>query len=329
MKWISALFLFLCAATTVFSQPSFEKIEIIRDSGIEYVRIRDWAPACGLNVSWLKRDEQLRMTNRWAQIDLKVKSIMCKFNGLDVRLSLPIISRNGGIYVSKTDVENTLHPLLFPPKNDSRDKVRVICIDPGHGGKDTGKIDKMHQEKRHTLLLAMELGKRLQQQGFKVIYTRTGDQYVDLANRTAMANRYDADLFISLHYNSAGSRSVKGAEIYCLTPAGVESSNSGPGPSRVGDYTGNRNNAKNMLLAYTIQRSIVRDTGLQDRGIKRARFEVLRSAKMPAVLIEGGFMSNPDEARKIYDPAFRKKLAAAIADGVIAYRDIVEGRNSR
>ncbi|MBA4147796.1 MAG: N-acetylmuramoyl-L-alanine amidase [Verrucomicrobia bacterium] len=329
MRWISALIVFFFVLTTALAQPSLKNVERITISGTEYVRIKDWAPAAGLTVSWIKRDEQLLMTNRWCKIELKVKSIMSRFNGLDVRLSLPVISRGGGIYISRIDLDNTLHPLLFPPKNAANKKINVICIDPGHGGKDTGKIDKLHHEKRYTLLLAEEIAQLLKQHGLKVIFTRSRDETLGLPERTAIANRHGADLFLSLHFNAASSRSVRGAEIYAMTPAGVESSNSGPGKSGTGNYTGNQNNEKNMLLAYNVQRAMLRGTGLEDRGIKRARFEVLRSAKMPAVLIEGGFMSNPDEARKIYDPAFHKKLAKSIVDGVLAYRNIVDGNAAR
>lgn len=323
-KWISALFILLCAATAALAQPSLKNVERITISGSEYVRIKDWAAATGLSVSWIKRDDQLVLTNRFCKIEMKVKSIMSRFNGVDLRLSLPVINEGGGIYVSRGDVDHALHPLLFPPKNSPGEKINVICLDPGHGGKDTGKIDKLHQEKRYALLLAQEVGKLLKENGFKVIYTRTRDTTLELPDRAAIANRYNSDLFLSLHFNAASSRAVQGVETFSMTPAGVESSNSGVGRTTTGNYTGNQNNAKNMLLAYTVQRAILRGTGLEDRGMKRARFEVLRSAKMPAVLIEGGFMSNPDDARKIYDPAFRTKLAKSIVEGVLAYRSIVE-----
>jgi N-acetylmuramoyl-L-alanine amidase len=80
-----------------------------------------------------------------------------------------------------------------------------------------------------------------------------------------------------------------------------------------------------MLLAYQIQKSLVRNLQIEDRGIKRARFEVLHLAAMPAILIEGGFMSNPAEGRKIYDPSYRRQMARAIVDGIVAYKGTVKG----
>ena len=87
---------------------------------------------------------------------------------------------------------------------------------------------------------------------------------------------------------------------------------------------GNLNNARNMLLAYELHKAIVTGTRMEDRGIKRARFQVLREAEMPAVLIEGGFMSNPSEARKIYSAAWRRQFAQSIVSGVQSYRKMVE-----
>ena len=113
-------------------------------------------------------------------------------------------------------------------------------------------------------------------------------------------------------------------ETYCLTPAGAFSSNAG-GEGSTGWVTGNRNSEKNLLLAYQLQKSLVQTLSPEDRGVKRARFEVLRLATVPAVLIEGGFMSHPAEGRKILDPAYRKKMARAIVDGILAYKRAVKG----
>src|SRR4030095_3270715 len=145
-------------------------------------------------------------------------------NGLDVRLSFPVIIRNGNPLVSAIDIQHTLYPLLYPPKNSPNQKIETIGLDAGHGGKDTGNINKGYTEKRYTLLLAQVLGPLLKEKGFKVIYTRTADQKVELEDRIAFANRRGADLFLSLHYNCA-EREVHGVETYCATPAGVESSN--------------------------------------------------------------------------------------------------------
>ncbi len=135
-----------------------------------------------------------------------------------------------------------------------------------------------------------------------------------------------ADLFISLHWNSAGQggSEVKGVETYCLTPAGAPSSNTGNDASGAETRAGNRFNAENLYLAYVLQRSLMRELGVEDRGVHRARFAVLCPSVMPAVLIEGGYMSNPAESKKIYDAGYRRQMAKAIVNGVQSYKRQVE-----
>jgi N-acetylmuramoyl-L-alanine amidase len=145
-----------------------------------------------------------------------------------------------------------------------------------------------------------------------------------LPDRPGIANGSSADLFVSLHYNAAANRNAQGSEIYCLTPVGASSSNGGVGHSTAPTYSGSAQNDRNVLLAYLVQRSLVKNLYVEDRGVKRAQFAVLASAKMPAILIEAGFMTNSSEAKRIYDPVYRKKMALAIAHGILAYKRAVE-----
>ena len=197
---------------------------------------------------------------------------------------------------------------------------------PGHGGRDPGNHARSSQEKSFTLLLAKELRDALSRAGFKMLVTRTTDRFVELPDRVEYANRRKADLFLCLHFNSAvtSTSSAQGAEVYCLTPAGANSTNSqqdGGG----GDWcAGNRHNERNVLLAWQIQKALTRGLAMEDRGVRRARFAVLRDAAMPAALIEAGFMSHPAEGRKIQTPEYRRQLARAIAEGVVAYKRDVQ-----
>jgi N-acetylmuramoyl-L-alanine amidase len=157
--------------------------------------------------------------------------------------------------------------------------------------------------------------------------TRTSDVKIPLEDRTAIARKAGADLFVCLHFNAfPEDKQVKGTEIYCCTPAGAYSFNSkGEGDTRW--VVGNRNDEKNMLFAYQMMKSYERNLGFEDRGVKRARYQVLREATMPGILIEGGFMSNPADGRMIFDPAYRKRMAKAVVDGILAYRRITKGSN--
>jgi len=185
-----------------------------------------------------------------------------------------------------------------------------------------------NQEKKYALLLAQEVRQCLTRAGFRVSLTRTSDKFLDLPDRPDVARERRADLFVSLHFNSTETSrsSVHGAQVFCLTPAGASSTNARGEGGGAGWFAGNRNNDRNLFLAYEVQKSLTRSLGVEDHGVRRARFVVLRDAVMPAILIEAGFMSHPDEGRKIFTAAYRHQLAQAITDGILAYRRGVERR---
>ncbi len=128
--------------------------------------------------------------------------------------------------------------------------------------------------------------------GYNVILTRSKDVYVDLPARPAIANQNGADLFISLHFNATqtGKSEVEGPETYCITPVGAASSNAQGEGSDDGATVANRYEDKSLLLAYQMEKSLVQNLNVEDRGVRRARFAVLRDATMSAILIEGGYM---------------------------------------
>jgi len=295
-----------------------------------YVSLNEWARANVFKVRWLERDKTVELTSRGARLTFNVDSRSdarrAEINGVQVWLAFPVLEQNGKLLISEIDLSDTIGPVLSPPTIPRGFRLDTICIDPGHGGKDPGNRAGSHEEQKYTLLLAQEAAAQLRAAGFKVFLTRNNDTYVDLSTRPEIARRRGADLFVSLHFNSTeeGRNEVKGTEIFCATPAGATSTNArGEGDTRW--VAGNRNDEKNMLLAYELQKSYTKNLNVEDRGVKRARFQVLREATMPAVLIEGGFMSHPGEGRKIYDAGYRKQMARAIVEGVLAYKRAVKG----
>jgi N-acetylmuramoyl-L-alanine amidase len=298
-----------------------------------YVPLGEWARANVFTVRWLERDKTVELTGRGSRMQFNVDSRSdarkAQINGVQVWLAFPILYQNGRALISQIDLVETLGPVLSPPKTPPGFNVKTICLDPGHGGRDPGNRAGSNEEKKYTLLLAQEASAQLKAAGFNVVLTRGSDTFVDLPARPDVARRRNADLFVSLHFNSTeeGRNEVKGTEIYCLTPAGATSTNArGEGDTRW--VVGNRNDEKNMLLAYQMQKSYTKNLDVEDRGVKRARFQVLREVTVPAILIEGGFMSHPTEARKIYDPAYRKQMARAIVEGIVAYKNILQGRGA-
>jgi N-acetylmuramoyl-L-alanine amidase len=296
-------------------------LERVVVSGEEYVRVGEWAEKDDLKMVWRKKEDPILVSNKTVSIRLACDSHRAQINGVNVSLCLPVVNRSGVPWIAMADVEKTLEPTLFPQKTAAR--VRTICLDPGHGGSDPGESTGENHEKKYTLLLAQAVAKALQAEGFKVVLTRTNDVYVDLKERPARAARAGADLFVSLHYNSGGP-SLRGVEVHCLAPEGMNSSNAGAGTGNYPAYPGNAKDDRNVLLAYLMQKSLTKSLGLDDLSVKRGHLEVLREATMPAILIEGGFMSNPQEAKKIYDSDFRQRMARSIADGILAYKNATE-----
>lgn len=320
-----ALFL-IVACLLVVATIARGEILTTRIKDISYVRITEWARWQNLQARWIKRDENFLLTNSAAKIQFEVSSREARFNGIQLWLLHPLVSRGDGIYISQLDIDSTFRPLLAASKNEAGKKVKVICLDAGHGGKDPGNRAFGRQEKDFTLRLAAELRTQLQKAGFKVVFTRTSDRFIELSDRANIARQRGADLFVSIHFNATenGKDQARGSEVYSMTPVGAASTNSRGEGAGSGSHPGNRNNSKNLLLAYQIQKSLVRNLDSEDRGVRRARFEVLREATMPAVLIEAGFLSHPTEGKKIFTEDYRREMAKAITEGVLSYKRVVE-----
>ena len=221
------------------------------------------------------------------------------------------------------------------------ESLPVIVIDPGHGGVETGAVGPGGlQEKDVTLDLARRLKELLQRQGATVVLTRDDDRVLPLDDRTAIANQNRAELFLSLHLNASKRKSAVGAETYFLSPSATDAdakslaaaenasrstSEAAPAPSAgldliLWDLAQNSHLTESSKLAEAVQRGLNGLTGVKDRGVRQAPFRVLMGATMPAILVESGFISNPDEESRLKDDAYKDKLAHAIAQAVSEFR---------
>jgi N-acetylmuramoyl-L-alanine amidase len=291
------------------------------------VHLRDWADQHGFKMSFDPKSLNILLTNRWANIELLANSRRGAINGITVWLSFPIRIYNGRLMIHQKDLATLFDPILYPKRLPGNRTVRLVALDPGHGGRDPGYQIGNHEEKKYTLLLAKEVQEALERSGLKAMLTRRSDIYVERAERPNVARKAKADLFVSLHYNTAADTSANGVETYAVTPFGAESTNGGE--MSLLTYPGNKYETQSILLAYQVQRAVTRGMDSSDRGVRRAGFEVLRRATMPSILIESGFMSNSGESKKVFDEAYRKEMARAIVDGILAYKRIMERNTSK
>jgi N-acetylmuramoyl-L-alanine amidase len=283
----------------------------------------------GLEARWVRPGRSLRLSSRWSRLEFEREERACTFNGVRVFLGEPVVAARDSLWISALDFEHTLQPLLRPQAHAAAapGPLRRILLDPGHGGKDAGAVNEALglKEKSLTLDLAVRVERLLRAAGYEVAYTRTEDRFVGLAERGAMAARTEADLFLSLHFNAVGRPTVEGVETFAFTPRDQPSTaRTTLHTSDRRDYPANRLDVWNTLLAYEVQAALVKLPGATDRGLKRARWEVLRDLSCPGVLIEGGFVSHPREGRDIGSAAYRQRLAEAILAGVKAYEARLE-----
>ncbi len=225
----------------------------------------------------------------------------------------------------------------------ARAALQTIVLDPGHGGHDPGAIGPGGlQEKELTLDVARRLAAILQEElGVTVVLTRTRDQFLPLQERTAIANRHKADLFVSIHVNAARGGSPTGTETYFLSSEATDNAARAAAAFEnkvieleAGPRTGSRDLLRSILwdlaqsefqqessrLAEGLQDSLERALRQPSRGVKQAPFYVLGGAAMPAVLVEIGFITNPKEEERLQDEGYRDRLVRALAAGLAAYK---------
>ncbi len=220
--------------------------------------------------------------------------------------------------ISSIDAETIITPLLQPEKYFKNKIGNIVMLDPGHGGKDSGGIGYHNTyEKTVVLDIARRVQRKLKASNVTVYTTRNSDIFLELYQRPKAATRKNADLFVSIHANKAGRSSANGIETFVMPAAGFASTTSSKADKKI--YPGNRNNTANTILAGLIHTELLDETGATDRGVKRARFKVLKDATCPATLIEVGFLTNLPEATNLITPSYRDKIADGIANGILNY----------
>ncbi len=305
--------------------PPPARAEVEVTDSASHVDLTRLASSMNLERSWDRDNGHMILADPGSRLRLQFNSNSRSFrlNGMRIFLGEPVQEGRNTLYVSQVDYLSIVRPLLspraVPPPGGP---LRTIVLDPGHGGRDPGtrNPDLGLTEKEMTLDVAFRLRDILEAEGYRVVLTREDDTYVTLEQRATIANRIEADLFISIHFNAVDDPSVSGTETFILTPRYHRST--GQNTRRSWDreeHSGNRFDHWNAVFGYYVQRQLLHDLRTFDRGIKRARFSVLREVSCPAVLVEAGYLSHPREARRIGSSEYRDLLARSLAAAVDHY----------
>ncbi|HMO52538.1 MAG TPA: N-acetylmuramoyl-L-alanine amidase [Kiritimatiellia bacterium] len=285
--------------------------------GERYVRLEDLAGFYGGTLEPSPGTDRVTLQTRWADAVFRPDSRELRIGGTLVWLHDPMTRVRGSWALREGDALHVVDPIMRPAEHLRRAGSRIVVLDPGHGGADTGAKGKRGvEEKRAALDITRRVRSHLIAAGIKVYLTRDNDRFIELEERARMARRWNADLFVSIHLNSAASTTAQGIETFVLAAEGFSST---AGGSRSAAAPGNQHNALNSALGFQIHRAVLQQTSAPDRGLKRARFIVLRNAACPSVLIECGFLSHPEEEKKMMTEAYREELARGIARGILNY----------
>ncbi len=300
--------------------------QVIKVAGWDYLTVANVAKFYGFSGPVAPIGNTIRLDNGRNKIELTLDSREAIVNGVRNWLCFPIIERDGKYLVSRIDLAKTIEPQFRPYMIKNLGHIKTVVIDPGHGGPENGAASSYGREKDFTLDVAKELKPLLQAKGFNVVMTRDKDELVPLPERARIANATRDSVFVSIHFNATDYNSnATGFEIYSLTPRGAPSTQDVSMEERFANIqVGSPVDAQSIILSTAIYHSMLGYMPEFDRGVKRARFAVLRLTGIPAVLVEGGFLTERDESRSIANPQWRAKLAQAIATGLESYRNLVD-----
>ncbi len=247
--------------------------------------------------SIIEKDGQLFLHSKNATVILRHGSSKVESGGIQIVLPDEVLRDSDGVWHLPLRSVNLLMNIFKPWKL----KVETIAIDPGHGGSDPGAVSvgQKIKEKDLNLDLALKLGSALRLRGFNVLFTREDDSTVPLSKRGQM---YEADLFISIHHNASKNINASGAETFCLLSDDIQD-NSEIIPA--------------FQIACEIQKFQSQASGNYGRGVKFAKFRVLKDARCPAILFETGFITHPDEEKRCVSAEYRQIMAEALAQAIV------------
>jgi N-acetylmuramoyl-L-alanine amidase len=299
--------------------------QVIKVGSRDYLSADNVAKFYGLLGNVDSTGKTVVLNNGRNQLQLTLESREAIVNGVRNWLCFPVVAQDSKFLVSRIDLAKTIEPQLRPQMIQRKGKLQTVVLDAGHGGFDKGARSAFGTEKEYALDVARRLRPLLQAKGFKVVMTRENDVFLPLELRAHIANQTRDSIFVSIHFNTTPNRAATGFEIYSLTPRGAPSTaDDALALSFLNMQAGSAVDAQSFELSAAVYHSMLGHLPEFDRGIKRARFAVLRRTNIPAILVEGGFLSETNDSKSVANPAWRGKLAEAISVGIENYRDVTE-----
>ena len=315
--------LFVCASRCAATGTQQGDWTLFKVDGRDYVTVQNVARFYALSQVRINGAE-FQLTGGMRSLRGKASTVEFFINNLKFNLSYPVIECEGHLCMSRMDLTKLVEPVMRPGRIRHAEKITTVVLDAGHGGHDNGAASPYGYEKDFALDVVLRARLLLMQAGVKVVLTRGNDTFIPLGDRVRIANAQKNAIFISVHFNAGGGGT--GLETYTLSPRGVPSmAADGPSITDLTPCPGHQNDAENMALATATHAAMVVRSRMWDRGIKRARFVVIRDITIPGVLVEGGFQTNVNDARIIANPAYRQQMAASILQAVRNYQRAVGG----
>jgi len=318
-----------------------------RIDGLDYLPLNTLCQQYHLRWTWEPDTQVAQVMAGDAAVRLSPGLSVALVNGTPQPLGAPVLIRGGIVWVPAQAAARWIAPRPPPEPLPGTHAIRTIVLDPGHGGRDPGGIGRGGMREKDVVLdVARRLQARLAADGIRVLMTRSDDRFIPLSQRAAFANRHRADLLISVHANSSRARSASGYEVYFLSEATDDAarafavaenaslamevfpaSDATSTEAIVWDLLNAENRTASRELAAAVCKGLKRYLPASNRGVKSARFYVLKWAQMPAILIEVGFVTNGTESRRLVMADYRQHVSDGIAHGLLAYKQLYESTN--
>ena len=342
------LLLWSSGCATVPKRPIAEG-RLIQIDGISYLPVAAVAKLYDMEFAWDPTTRRAELTSNTARVRLRPDSAIVMVNGQTEVLDHPVLWHKGELVAPAELTKRLVSPFPAVPRIPEIPTYRIqrVIVDAGHGGGDPGAIGRSGlKEKTVNLDIARRLKDELEANGIEVVMTRKDDTFISLHHRTYIANNANADFFVSIHANASSSRKIDGFEVYHLRHGAasfaqvldpppdipvpresLEAGNSKDLRAALWDLLHAEHRVESVELARTVAWAMTRRLPTPNRGIKGARFYVLRGVRMPAVLVEVGFLTNGEEEERLRNREYRQSVAEAIAAGILTYKSEYERTN--